>query len=73
MCCQMLLEFAFDTPGTELVLSVENKQNHASHKVMQRLGIQLRGIETHYDAQLTTYVSNRDDFSARDQGKGFIT
>lgn len=50
------MDFAFDCIGTSLVLAVADQENTASHRVMQRLGMTYRGVETHYDQPLTTYV-----------------
>lgn len=56
---QAAMDFAFDGLGAEYVLAVADQKNAASHKVMQRLGMTYRGVELHYDAQLTTYVRYR--------------
>lgn len=54
------MDFAFDQLKADLVLAVADQDNPASHKVMQRLGMTYRGIETHYDLPLTTYIKHRD-------------
>ena len=48
--------YAFDTVGADHVIAVANPANVASHRVMERIGMTLRGIETHYDEPCTTYV-----------------
>ncbi|MEP5760687.1 MAG: GNAT family N-acetyltransferase [Litoreibacter sp.] len=53
------MRFAFDQLNADLVLAVADQENIASHKVMQRIGMTYRGIETHYDEPLTTYVKHR--------------
>lgn len=53
------IQFAFDQLNADFVLAVADQENTASHSVMQRLGMSYRGIETHYDDQLTTYVKYR--------------
>ncbi len=57
---QAAMDFAFDHLGAEYVIAVADQENTSSHKVMQRLGMTYRGIEPHYDAQLTTYVRYRN-------------
>ena len=57
---QAAMNFAFETLKADLVLAVADQDNPASHKVMQRLGMTFRGIETHYDLPLTTYVKHRN-------------
>lgn len=48
------MQFAFDHLKADLVLAVADRENIASHKVMQRLGMTLRGTETHYGVPMTT-------------------
>jgi len=36
-------------------------KNTASHRVMERVGMTYRGIETHYDEDCTTYVLHKPD------------
>jgi RimJ/RimL family protein N-acetyltransferase len=55
------INFAFDGVRTSLVLAVANQENKASHRVMQRLGMTYRGIETHYGLPLTTYAKYCQD------------
>ena len=54
------LQFAFGHLHADLVLAVADQKNTASHNVMRRLGMSYRGIETHYDLPLTTYVKHRN-------------
>ncbi|WP_166417797.1 GNAT family N-acetyltransferase [Cochlodiniinecator piscidefendens] len=56
---QAAMDFAFESLDAEYVIAVADQRNIASHKVMQRLGMTYRGIETHYDEYLTTYVRYR--------------
>ncbi len=56
--------FAFDVLNVDHVVSVAHPDNIASHKVMQRLGMVYRGIETHYDEPCTTYVLYRSAYKA---------
>lgn len=54
-------QFAFDVVKADHVVAVAHPDNIASHKVMQRLGMTYRGVETHYDEDCTTYVLHRRD------------
>ena len=56
-------KFAFDIVGVDHVVATADQRNIASHKVMERIGMTFRGIETHYDAPCTTYVLYRSDLS----------
>lgn len=49
-------DYAFDIIGVDHVVAVAHPDNLASHRVMQRVGMTYRGIETHYDMPCTTYV-----------------
>lgn len=53
--------YAFDVIGVGHVVAVADPANTASHKVMQRVGMTYRGIETHYDEPCTTYVLHKSD------------
>lgn len=55
--------FAFEHIGVDHVVAVAHPDNIASHKVMQRVGMTFRGIETHYNEDCTTYVLHRADLS----------
>lgn len=57
-------DYAFDVIGIGHVISVADPKNLASHKVMERVGMQFRGIETHYDEPCTTYVLHRPNRNA---------
>ena len=52
--------YAFDVIGVDHVVAVAHPDNVNSHRVMQRIGMTFRGVETHYDAPCTTYVLYRD-------------
>ena len=52
--------YAFDVIGVDHVVAVAHPDNVNSHRVMQRIGMTFRGVETHYDAPCTTYVRYRD-------------
>ena len=54
--------YAFNVIGVDHVIAVADQENTASHRVMARVGMQFRGIETHYDAQCATYVLKAHDF-----------
>ncbi|EBA13183.1 GNAT family N-acetyltransferase [Roseobacter sp. CCS2] len=54
-------DYAFDVIGVDHIVSVADQRNTASHRVMERVGMRFRGIETHYDAPYTTYVMHRSD------------
>ncbi len=56
--------YAFETIGVDHVVSVAHPKNIASHKVMQRVGMTYRGIETHYNESCTTYVLHKSDHIA---------
>ena len=53
--------YAFDVIGVDHVIAVAHPKNTASHKVMQRVGMTYRGIETHYDEDCATYVLRKSD------------
>jgi RimJ/RimL family protein N-acetyltransferase len=54
--------FAFDTLKAPNLLAVCNPLNTGSSKVMQRLGMQYRGVERWYDADCATYEISADDW-----------
>jgi len=53
--------FAFDVIGADYVVASAHQDNIASHKVMQRIGMQYRGLEPHYDNICTTYILHKAD------------
>lgn len=53
--------FAFEHIGVDHVVAVADPKNINSHRVMQRVGMTFRGIETHYDQDCTTYAMNKAD------------
>lgn len=65
---QHMASFAFDTVRTPVLLAVCDPDNHASAKVMQRLGMRLRGIERWYEHDCATYAITADEW--RDQRAG---
>jgi RimJ/RimL family protein N-acetyltransferase len=50
-----IVRHAFDTVGVDEVFAVAHPDNAASIRVMQRLGMQYCGIETHYDMPCVVY------------------
>ena len=54
-----MIEFAFNHLQADFVIAVADQENTPSHKVMQQLGMSYRGVETHYDVPLTTYIKRR--------------
>ena len=55
--------FAFDAVGIDHVIAMALPENTPSLRVMQRIGMQYRGIETHYDHSCTTYDLHKRDFA----------
>lgn len=49
------MAFGFDRIGVDRLVAVAHPDNVASHKVMQRLWMNYRGIETHYDEPCVVY------------------
>ena len=62
---ERLTAFAFETFPIEELLSVCHPGNTASSRVMERLGMQYRGLETWYGQSLSTYVLGRDAWAQR--------
>ena len=54
-------DYVFDVVGADHVVAVADPKNTHSHKVMDRVGMTFRGIETHYDEPCTTYVLKKND------------
>uniref|UniRef100_UPI0025EC362F GNAT family N-acetyltransferase n=1 Tax=Yoonia sp. TaxID=2212373 RepID=UPI0025EC362F len=54
-------DYAFDVISAAKVIAVADPKNIASHRVMERVGMTFRGIETHYDESCTTYVMQKPD------------
>jgi RimJ/RimL family protein N-acetyltransferase len=54
-------DYAFDVIGAAYVIAVANPANITSHRVMERVGMTLRGIESPYDEGCTTYVLQKYD------------
>ena len=55
------LDFAFQHLRADHVIAVAAPESAPSHRVMQRIGMQYRGVEMHYGTDLTTYVIYHDD------------
>lgn len=55
--------FAFDVVGIGHVIAMALPENSASLRVMQRIGMQYRGIETHYDHRCATYALYKTDLT----------
>jgi RimJ/RimL family protein N-acetyltransferase len=53
--------YAFDTIRLDQVIAVAHQNNLASHRVMERIGMRFRGIETHYNEPCKTYVLSKSD------------
>lgn len=51
--------FAFDTLGADELLAVRHRDNQASARVMARLGMRERGLETWYGTLLVTHALGR--------------
>jgi RimJ/RimL family protein N-acetyltransferase len=54
--------FAFDSLGASELIAVRHPDNVASARVMDRLGMQYRGLETWYGEIGPTYVLSREDW-----------
>ena len=57
-----MLEFAFSTLNAPLLYAVCHTENPASAKVMERLGMQYRGIERWYDMDTLAYQLSFEQF-----------
>ena len=57
--------YAFDTLEGELLCAVCDPANTASSNVMQKLGMQYRGIERWYDLDMARYDMSRADWQQR--------
>ena len=53
--------YAFETIGADHVIAVADQENVGSHRVMERLGMRFRGIETHYGRSCKTYALQAAD------------
>jgi RimJ/RimL family protein N-acetyltransferase len=54
--------FAFDELAAPELIAVRHPDNAASGRVMDRLGLRPRGIETWYGQPLATYAISREDW-----------
>ncbi|WP_343550323.1 GNAT family N-acetyltransferase [Pantoea sp.] len=52
---QAIVQFAVEQIGVNYLVAVADPENQASQKVMQRLGMKHKGIETHYDVPCVVY------------------
>jgi RimJ/RimL family protein N-acetyltransferase len=57
--------FAFDTLAAPELIAVRDPENAASARVMDRLGMQYRGLETWYGTELATHAIGREAWRAR--------
>lgn len=55
--------FAFDTLAAPEIIAVRDPDNIASGRVMDRLGMRYRGMETWYGVSLATHVLSREDWT----------
>lgn len=55
------MDYGFDRVGVDYLVSVANSDNRASGKVMERLGMQYVGIQTHYDEPCIVYDIHKSD------------
>jgi RimJ/RimL family protein N-acetyltransferase len=60
-----MASFAFESLNTPLLVSVCHVENTASAKVMQRLGMQYRGVERWYDMDTSVYQMTQAEWFAR--------
>ncbi|MFO1413884.1 MAG: GNAT family N-acetyltransferase [Burkholderiales bacterium] len=56
--------FAFEALGTPVLIAVREPANVASGRVMDRLGMRYRGMETWYGVSLATHELAREDWNA---------
>lgn len=56
--------FAFETLNAELLCAVCHPENHASSRVMERLGMRYKGEEVWYDMDTTVYEMTRAEWLA---------
>jgi ribosomal-protein-alanine N-acetyltransferase len=62
---QRMAAFAFETLRTDLLCAVCHQDNTASSRVMQRLGMQYKGIERWYDLDTAVYTITQDQWNQR--------
>lgn len=55
------MRFAFERVGVDYLVAVADLGNHASTRVMDRLGMRHVGIQTHYDQPCIVYELHRRD------------
>ncbi|KQI72232.1 guanosine monophosphate synthetase [Loktanella sp. 5RATIMAR09] len=53
--------YGFETIGLDQIIAVAHQKNIASHRVMERIGMRFRGVETHYNEPCKTYVLEKSD------------
>lgn len=57
-----MADFAFDSLAAPELIAVRHPDNLASARVMDRLGMQYRGLETWYGEMNATHVVSREDW-----------
>lgn len=57
--------FAFDVLAAPAIIAVRHPDNLASGRVMDRLGMRYRGMETWYGETLATHALGREEFTRR--------
>lgn len=62
---QHMAAFAFDSVRPPQLLAICDPDNHASAKVMLRLGMRYRGIERWYEHDCATYAITADEWRGR--------
>lgn len=60
-----MANFAFGGLAASHLIAVRHLDNAASARIMDRLGMQYRGIETWYGELLATHVLSREDWLQR--------
>lgn len=55
--------FAFDTLAAPELIAIRHPENVASARVMDRLGMRYRGLETWYGESLATHALSRSDWT----------
>ncbi|MDE2428832.1 MAG: GNAT family N-acetyltransferase [Burkholderiales bacterium] len=66
---EVMAAFAFDHLHADQLWAVCHPENAASAHVMQKLGMQFRGVQRWYDQDTATYTMSSDDWKARSVAK----
>ncbi len=66
---QRMLQFAFETIGLESLRAVCHQENLKSAKVMQRLGMQYRGVEHWYNLDTFAYWMTKEQYFRKHKDK----